>query len=54
LEQSVVSPEFQPPPEWKSAPGRKGIDKFFPKMALTMFSGCGLWIKAEGTEVIEA
>ncbi|KAI3611978.1 cytochrome p450 monooxygenase pc-3 [Moniliophthora roreri] len=54
LEQSVVPPEFQPAPEWKNASGRKGIDKFFPKMALTMFSGGGLWIKAEEAEVIEA
>ncbi|KAJ3800615.1 cytochrome P450 monooxygenase pc-1 [Lentinula aff. detonsa] len=39
--------EFQVPPEWKSAPGRKGTDKFFPKMTLTMYSGGGLWIKAQ-------
>ncbi|KAJ4490749.1 cytochrome P450 monooxygenase pc-1 [Lentinula aciculospora] len=43
-------PEFQVPPEWKSFPGRKGIDKFFPKMTLTMYSGGGLWIKAQEAE----
>ncbi|KAK7046125.1 hypothetical protein VNI00_007128 [Paramarasmius palmivorus] len=47
LEQNVADPEFHPPPEWRNAPGRKGQDKFFPKMALTMFSGGGLWIRAE-------
>ncbi|KAJ3758543.1 cytochrome P450 monooxygenase pc-1 [Lentinula raphanica] len=43
----LCPPEFQVPPEWKSEPGRKGIDKFFPKMTLTMYSGGGLWVKAE-------
>ncbi|KAK1231185.1 hypothetical protein PQX77_005711 [Marasmius sp. AFHP31] len=40
-------PEFQTPREWEGLPGRKGIDKFFPKTTLTMYSGGGLWIKAE-------
>ncbi|KAH7868885.1 cytochrome P450 monooxygenase pc-1 [Lentinula edodes] len=43
-------PEFQVPSEWKSFSGRKGIDKFFPKMTLTMYSGGGLWIKAQEAE----
>ncbi|KIK67201.1 hypothetical protein GYMLUDRAFT_37268 [Collybiopsis luxurians FD-317 M1] len=44
--------EFEIPKEWKSAPGRKGIDSFFPKMTLTMYAGVGLWIKAEEAEAI--
>ncbi|KAJ8092373.1 hypothetical protein PM082_023828 [Marasmius tenuissimus] len=39
--------EFQTPAEWEGLPGRKGIDKFFPKRNLTMHSGGGLWIKAK-------
>ncbi|KAF5393251.1 hypothetical protein D9757_000767 [Collybiopsis confluens] len=39
-------PRFEIPKEWKGAPGRKGIDNFFPKMTLTMYAGGGLWIIA--------
>ncbi|KAJ3889160.1 cytochrome P450 monooxygenase pc-1 [Lentinula edodes] len=54
----LCPPEFQYnsypilsyPSEWKSFPGRKGIDKFFPKLTLTMYSGGGLWIKAQEAE----
>ncbi|KAJ3878017.1 cytochrome P450 monooxygenase pc-1 [Lentinula edodes] len=46
----LCPPEFQVPSEWKSFPGRKGIDKFFPKLTLTMYSGGGLWIKAQEAE----
>ncbi|KAJ3806004.1 cytochrome P450 monooxygenase pc-1 [Lentinula lateritia] len=46
----LCPPEFQVPSEWKSFSGRKGIDKFFPKMTLTMYSGGGLWIKAQEAE----
>ncbi|KAG7088514.1 hypothetical protein E1B28_012498 [Marasmius oreades] len=45
-----VTPEFQTPAEWGGLPGRKGIDKFFPKMTLTMFTGGGLWIKAQESD----
>ncbi|KAK7046126.1 hypothetical protein VNI00_007129 [Paramarasmius palmivorus] len=50
LEQNVADPEFHPPAEWKNAPGRKGLDNIFPKLALTMLIGGGLWIKAEEVE----
>lgn len=36
------APEFATPKEWKNAPGRKGIDNFFPKMTLTMYSGVSI------------
>ncbi|KAL0580998.1 hypothetical protein V5O48_000992 [Marasmius crinis-equi] len=42
--------EFQTPQEWEGLPGRKGIDKFFPKMTITMYTGGGLWIRAEEAE----
>ncbi|KAJ8092414.1 hypothetical protein PM082_023869 [Marasmius tenuissimus] len=39
--------EFHTPKEWEGVPGRKGVDKFFPKTNLTMHCGGGLWIEAE-------
>ncbi|KIL67120.1 hypothetical protein M378DRAFT_23065 [Amanita muscaria Koide BX008] len=43
-----------PPPEWKGAPGRKGIEQVVPKVHLTMYSLGGLWVKMkESTEGIE-
>jgi hypothetical protein len=45
-------PEFEIPKAWKEASGRKGIDNFFPKLTLTMYSGGGLWIKAEEAEAV--
>ncbi|KAF9267504.1 cytochrome P450 [Marasmius fiardii PR-910] len=39
--------EFQTPAEWQGLPGRKGIDRFFPKSTLTMYSAGGLWIEAQ-------
>ncbi|KAE9407488.1 cytochrome P450 [Gymnopus androsaceus JB14] len=44
------APEFSIPEEWKAARGRKGMDSFFPKMTITMYSGGGLWIKAREAE----
>ncbi|KAK1235462.1 hypothetical protein PQX77_001314 [Marasmius sp. AFHP31] len=45
--------EFRTPKEWEGAPGRKGVDKFFPKTNLTMNCGGGLWIEAEEANVNE-
>lgn len=50
LDPDACPPEFRPPAEWKTAGGRKAIDNFFPKMSLTMYSGGGLWIRAEEAE----
>ena len=33
--------EFRTPVEWEGLPGRKGVDKFYPKRNLTMHSGVG-------------
>lgn len=32
-------PKYAIPKEWKNASGRKGIDNFFPKLTITMYSG---------------
>ncbi|TCD69853.1 hypothetical protein EIP91_005930 [Steccherinum ochraceum] len=34
-----------PPKEWAQFPGRKGMDKFFPKAHLTAYAKDGLWVK---------
>ncbi|KAF8636108.1 hypothetical protein AX17_003812 [Amanita inopinata Kibby_2008] len=39
------APESRPPSEWASAPGRKGIERVFPKIHLTMYAFGGLWVK---------
>lgn len=35
-----------PPAEWKSAKGRKGFEKIWPKNAVTLYSKGGMWVKA--------
>lgn len=52
LDTASCPPEFRPPAEWKTEGGRKGVDQFFPKVGLTMYSAGGLWIRAvEAVEV---
>uniref|UniRef100_A0A0W0FZY7 SET domain-containing protein n=1 Tax=Moniliophthora roreri TaxID=221103 RepID=A0A0W0FZY7_MONRR len=50
FEPTAVPPEFHTPPEWEQNFGRQAMDKFFPKLALTMYSGGGLWIRAKEAE----
>lgn len=38
LDEAAFPPESRPPAAWKAAPGRKGIERFRPKMHITMFS----------------
>ncbi|KAF8338720.1 uncharacterized protein EI90DRAFT_3038884 [Cantharellus anzutake] len=33
-----------PPPSWKGAPGRKGIEEVWPGMAITLFVKGGCWV----------
>nr|BAL14711.1 cytochrome P450 [Phlebia brevispora] len=35
----------RPRPEWKGLPGRKGVEKFWPKTHLTLYSEGGMWVK---------
>ncbi|ESK94736.1 cytochrome p450 monooxygenase pc-1 [Moniliophthora roreri MCA 2997] len=50
FEPSAAPPEYHTPPEWKNASGRQAVDKFLPKLTLTMYSGGGLWIRAKEVE----
>ncbi|KAJ7751591.1 cytochrome P450 monooxygenase pc-1 [Mycena metata] len=47
LDEDAFSPEGRPPKEWASASGRKGIDRFRPKLHMTMSTADGLWIKVK-------
>ncbi|KZP18350.1 cytochrome P450 monooxygenase pc-3 [Athelia psychrophila] len=47
LDTASQPPDTVPPPSWAGAPGRKGIEKFWPQSHLTMFSKGGLWVKME-------
>ncbi|KAJ6584881.1 CYP63 cytochrome P450 monooxygenase-like protein [Mycena capillaripes] len=40
----------RPPPEWALLEGRKAMDKFRPKMHLTMYSEGGMWLKMKEPE----
>ncbi|TFK37275.1 cytochrome P450 monooxygenase pc-3 [Crucibulum laeve] len=39
-----------PPKAWAGASGRKGIEKVYPRMHLTMYAHGGLWLKMQETE----
>ncbi|KAF7356115.1 Cytochrome P450 52E1 [Mycena venus] len=47
LDEEAFAPGARPPPEWATAEGRKAIDKFRPKLHLTMSTKDGLWIKVK-------
>lgn len=38
LDEEACTPELRRPQEWSKAPGRKGMDKFWPKTHLTMYT----------------
>ncbi|PCH37761.1 cytochrome P450 monooxygenase pc-2 [Wolfiporia cocos MD-104 SS10] len=43
-------PAARPPAEWAREPGRKGIERFWPKSHLTLYSRGGLWVKMTEAE----
>lgn len=47
LELDAFPPGTLPPEEFKLAPGRKGIDKVWPKVTLTLYLAGGLWVKMQ-------
>ncbi|KIK51348.1 hypothetical protein GYMLUDRAFT_50586 [Collybiopsis luxurians FD-317 M1] len=49
---SPNSPDRRPK-EWENCPGRKGMDRFYPKKTLTLCAAGGLWIKASEVETVE-
>ncbi|KZP21731.1 cytochrome P450 [Athelia psychrophila] len=40
----------RPPASWAGQPGRKGTEKFWPKMHLTMYAHGGLWVRMTEVE----
>ncbi|THG93090.1 hypothetical protein EW026_g8044 [Hermanssonia centrifuga] len=47
LETDSQPPDTRPPAHWANCPGRKGVEKFWPKAHLTLYSAGGLWLKME-------
>ncbi|KAJ7289341.1 cytochrome P450 monooxygenase pc-1 [Mycena rebaudengoi] len=50
LDESAFAPEALPPAEWAGAPGRKGIDRFRPKIHVTMYTTDGMWLRMKEAE----
>ncbi|KAJ7134537.1 cytochrome P450 monooxygenase pc-2 [Mycena epipterygia] len=51
LDLDAFRPEARPPAEWAElAEGRKALDRFRPKMHLTMYSEGGMWLKMQEAE----
>ncbi|KDQ23685.1 hypothetical protein PLEOSDRAFT_1047931 [Pleurotus ostreatus PC15] len=48
LDEDAQPPHTKPNPAWKHDVGtRKGMEKFFPKVSLTLYAHGGLWIKTQ-------
>ncbi|KAF9459406.1 CYP63 cytochrome P450 monooxygenase-like protein [Collybia nuda] len=47
LDVEACPPEMRPPAEWAAGPGRKAIEKLWPKVHLTMHTYGGLWVKMQ-------
>ncbi|KAL6302061.1 cytochrome P450 [Sparassis latifolia] len=43
-------PGSLPPKEWAGLPGRKGVERFWPKVHLTTYSHGGLWVRMTPAE----
>ncbi|KAJ7480758.1 cytochrome P450, partial [Mycena latifolia] len=54
LDVGAFPPEARPPAEWARAPGRKGVDRFRPKLHLTMSTSDGMWIRIKEAASAEA
>ncbi|KAF8643425.1 hypothetical protein AX16_009034 [Volvariella volvacea WC 439] len=50
LDLDAFPSETRPPKEWSGCPGRKGIEKIYPRMHLTLYSHGGLWVKMTEAE----
>ncbi|KAJ7061664.1 cytochrome P450 monooxygenase pc-1 [Mycena amicta] len=50
LDESAFAPGALAPPEWKQCAGRKGMDRFRPKLHMAMTTEDGLWIKVTEAE----
>ncbi|TDL19801.1 cytochrome P450 [Rickenella mellea] len=45
LDEAAQPPDSRIPASWVNVPGRQSMERFFPKMHLTMYAHKGLWIK---------
>nr|GAT57937.1 cytochrome P450 [Mycena chlorophos] len=45
LAEDALPPDARPPVEWRSAQGRKAVERFRPKVHLTMSAKGGMWIR---------
>jgi len=52
LDTDAFRPETRPAPEWSALEGRKGVDKFWARMHLTMYSEGGMWLKMQEAETV--
>ncbi|PCH42809.1 cytochrome P450 monooxygenase pc-3 [Wolfiporia cocos MD-104 SS10] len=48
-----LPPAARPPAEWAKEPGRKGIERFWPKAHLTLYAKGGLWVKMTEAEELD-
>jgi len=51
--EDALPPACRVPADWAGAPGRKGVERFWPKAHLTLYAKGGLWVKmreAQNTE----
>ncbi|THG93088.1 hypothetical protein EW026_g8046 [Hermanssonia centrifuga] len=47
LDAGAQPADSRPPAEWANWPGRKGVEKFWPKVHLTLYSKGGLWVRMD-------
>ncbi|EKM59241.1 uncharacterized protein PHACADRAFT_249548 [Phanerochaete carnosa HHB-10118-sp] len=45
LHEDALPPACRVPASWAGAPGRKGVERFWPKSHLTLYAKGGLWVK---------
>ncbi|KAJ7099861.1 cytochrome P450 [Mycena crocata] len=45
LDEAAFTPETRPPAHWAASAGRKGVEKFRPKLHLTMQTSGGMWVR---------
>ncbi|KAI0729732.1 cytochrome P450 [Fomitopsis betulina] len=50
LDLASQPPGSLPPPKWMGECGRKGVEKVWPKVHLTLYVNGGLWVKMSNTE----
>nr|AAL67906.1 cytochrome P450 monooxygenase pc-2 [Phanerodontia chrysosporium] len=52
--EDALAPDCRVPDAWRGAPGRKGVERFWPKAHLTLYAKGGLWVKMREASTSEA